>query len=124
LIQAGTDPEQAKDIAVAHVTQKIKYVFQQMPYQGPSFFSVTSQGGTIIINLNAQHPASTHLVDLLQEVETEGESQPLYALKLMLCAWARLEDETMNETQRQRYIDLRDEWGRMARRFLTSAFGD
>ncbi len=122
LEEMGTDPEEASEIAVSHVTVGLKYVFRQTPYEGPSFFSVTSRGGSIIVNVNRDHPVSPYLLELLEEAEVNSGSKALTALKLMLCAWARLEDETQNDRQRQRYTDVRDEWGRMTRQFLDTAY--
>jgi hypothetical protein len=124
LEELGTDPSEAKEIAISHVKAGIKYVFQQTPYQGASFFSVSSRGGSIIVTVNKDHPFTKYLIGLLEESEADKSNQALIALKLMLCAWARLEDETQNDRQRQRYVDTRDEWGRMTREFISVAYED
>jgi hypothetical protein len=124
LEEAGADPDEAREIAVSHVQQNIKYIFQDAAYQGPSFFSVASKGGSIILTVNRDHPVAKFLLDLLANAENDQSNRALVALKLMLCAWARLEDETQNDRQRQKYVDTRDEWGRMAREFLASAYSD
>jgi hypothetical protein len=124
LEELGKDPGEAKEIAVSHVTAGIKYVFQQTPYEGASFFTVSSRGGSIIVNVNKEHPVARYLLELLESSENSNGNRALTALKLMLCAWARLEDETQNDKQRQRYVDIRDEWGRMTRDFLSTAYED
>ena len=124
LEEQGADPDEAREIAVSHVQQNIKYTFQEAQYQGPSFFAVASKGGSIILTINREHPVAKYLLDLLANSENDQSNGALVALKLMLCAWARLEDETQNDKQRQKYVDTRDEWGRMTREFLTSAYGD
>ena len=121
---AGADPDEAREIAVSHVQQNIKYIFQEAGYQGPSFFSVASKGGSIILTVNRDHPVAKFLLDLLANAENDQSNRALVALKLMLCAWARLEDETQNDRQRQKYVDTRDEWGRMTREFLASAYAE
>jgi len=118
----GTEPETAREIAIQHVNNNIKYLFQEASYQGPSFFSVASKGGAIIVTVNKEHPVSTFLIGLLENAEGEASNAALTALKLIFCAWGRLEDETRNDRLRQQYVDARDEWGRMARQFLTSAY--
>lgn len=120
----GNDPEAAKEIAVSHVEANLKYVFQQQPYDGASFFSVTSRGGSIIITVNKNHPVAPNLIGLLEESENALSDKALMALKLILCAWARLEDETQNANVKQRYVDFRDGWGRLARDFFAVAYDD
>jgi hypothetical protein len=122
LTDLGIDPEEAKQIAVSHVEAGLKYVFQQQPYDGASFFSVSSKGGSIIITVNKRHPVAPNLIGLLENSEGAVSDKALMALKLMLCAWARLEDETQNPAMRQRYVDFRDSWGRLTRDFLGAAY--
>jgi len=124
LASLGNDPQSAKEIAVSHVEANLKYVFQQLPYDGASFFSVSSRGGSIIITVNKNHPVAPNLIGLLEESENALSDKALMALKLMLCAWARLEDETQNANMKQRYVDFRDGWGRLARDFFTVAYDD
>jgi Histidine kinase-, DNA gyrase B-, and HSP90-like ATPase len=124
LEEQGTEPQVAREIAIQHVSQNIKYVFQDAAYQGPSFFSVASRGGAILVTVNKEHPVSKLLLGLLENAEGETSNAALTALKLMLCAWGRLEDESRNDKLRQQYVDVRDEWGRMTRQFLMSAYED
>jgi hypothetical protein len=124
LTDLGNDPEEAKEIAVSHIDAGLKYVFQQLPYDGASFFSVSSKGGSIIITVNKQHPVAPNLIGLLEESENALSDKALMALKLILCAWARLEDETQNPKLKQQYVDFRDSWGRIARDFFSVAYDD
>ncbi len=119
----GADPEDAREIAVSHVDSGLKYVFQEGTYDGPSFFSVASKGGAIIVTLNASHPAANYLYGLL-ESGGDDNSRALDALKVMLCAWARMEDESQSDIIRSRLADMRNDWGRLARDFLHAAFED
>lgn len=120
--ELGTDPEEAKEIAVKHVTDGIKYVFQESAYDGPSFFSMTPRGGSIIVTINSNHPVSRYLYEILEVSEMESSGKALDALKLILCAWARMEDETQSEKRKQNLSDTRGDWGRMTRDFLLTAF--
>ena len=82
-------------------------------------FDIRSRAGKLFVILNDRHPAKDGLFELLHEDE-EGSSQALKALKLLLEAWARLEDEA-EAKQRQVLEDVRSDWGRIARDFLQEA---
>jgi len=118
LIAEGVDEEQAKEIAVEYVRKRFKYLFQEAPVPGSAIFDIRSKAGTIIILLNTRHPASEHLFAILKE--DEEDTPALKALKLLLTAWARLEDEA-GEARRQQLEDIRSDWGRIARDFLNEA---
>lgn len=118
LVADGLDEKEAKEIAVECVRKKYKYLFQEASVPGAAIFDIRSKAGTIILLLNTRHPACEHLFDLLR---SEKEDHPaLKALKLLLTAWARLEDEA-GDTRRQLLEDIRGDWGRIARDFLTEA---
>lgn len=123
MVEDGFDPEEAEQIAVEHVEAKIKYIFEEASLEGAAFFSVRSKGGAIIVYINKNHPAAQHFYDLLAETEDDDANQALQGLKILLCAWARMEDETLDPRQKARLGDTRTDWGRMARDFLQSAEG-
>lgn len=112
------DEKEAKEIAIEYVRKHFKYLFQEAPVPGAAIFDIRSKAGTIIILLNTRHPASEHLFALLKSDEEEHPA--LKALKLLLTAWARLEDEA-GEARRQQLEDIRSDWGRIARDFLAEA---
>jgi hypothetical protein len=120
LIAEGVSEQQAKEIAVAYVRSNLKFLFQEAEIPGPVIFDVKSKAGTIIININTRHPAREHLFELLRQENTETETPALKALKLLLSAWARLEDEA-GDQRRQQLEDTRQDWGRLARDFLQAA---
>lgn len=118
LVAEGVDEKEAKEIAVEYVRKQYKYLFQEAPVPGAAIFDIRSKAGTIIVLLNTRHPACEHLFDLLKN---ENEDHPaLKALKLLLTAWARLEDEA-GDARRQLLEDIRGDWGRIARDFLAEA---
>ena len=82
-------------------------------------FDTYSRAGKLFVVLNDQHPARDGLFELLDE-ENEDSSRALKSLKLLLEAWARLEDEAENK-KRQVLADVRSDWGRIARDFLQEA---
>lgn len=116
--QEGLDPAVAREIAVDYVERKIKFLFRHADFPGFSVFDVTSKAGVIIITINTKHPAQAHLFELLREGDpTVPESPALQGLKLLLTAWARMEDEASGE-ERDRLEDIRGDWGRIARDFM------
>lgn len=120
LIAEGVDETTATQVAVQAVRSNIKFLFQDAEIPGTSFFDIKSKAGTIIININTRHPASEHLFELLRANNTEPDPPTLKALKLLLTAWARLEDES-GDARRQQLEDIRQDWGRLARDFLQEA---
>ena len=113
------EPEEAKEIAIDVVRSDVKFVFKEGPVPGPVMFDIRSRAGKLFVILNDRHPAKDGLFELLHEDE-EDSSQALKALKLLLEAWARLEDEA-EAKQRQVLEDVRSDWGRIARDFLQEA---
>jgi hypothetical protein len=120
LIDEGVDEARATEVAVQAVRANIKFLFQEAEIPGATFFDVKSKAGTIIININTRHPASGQLFELLKANNSEPDPPALKALKLLLTAWARLEDES-GDARRQHLEDIRQDWGRLARDFLQEA---
>jgi hypothetical protein len=119
--QEGVAPERARELAVSYVQRKIKFLFRHADFPGYSVFDVTSKAGVIIITINTKHPAHAHLFELLREGEADvPESPALQGLKLLLTAWARMEDEASGGSK-EALEDIRGEWGRIARDFMKEA---
>lgn len=116
----GTSVDDARPIATKIIQLKpdIKFVFEKQDVPGNAIFDIRSKAGVLIIVINARHPASEHLFELLEQLKEEDKGFKIYtAMKLMLMAWARLEDEASAEA-RERYGDIRQDWGRIAREFI------
>jgi len=120
LVEQGMPEQEAKHIAVEAVTRHIKIIFQEADIPGAVIFDVKSKAGTIIVLLNSRHPASKDLFELLRESNSEADTPAFKALKLLLSAWGRLEDEA-GDQRRQQLEDIRADWGRIARDFLQAA---
>jgi len=126
LVELGATQTQAEQLAAQTVGRGLKYTFVKANLNSPAFFDVKSRGGAIIISLNINHPAYSHLVELLQEGVTETDETELRTrlekardgLELLLMAWARYEDEQPDGALRIKAQDARWDWGRMAREFL------
>ena len=121
LISEGVPEPQAKQIAVEYVRSNVKFLFQEAEIPGTAMFDVRQKGGTIIVLINAKHPAREHFFDLLKQEGAEVDTPAQKALKLLLSAWARLEDEAIGSGRKQILEDARADWGRLARDFLQAA---
>jgi hypothetical protein len=126
LIDEGVATKTAEALAAKTVSENLKFTFADANITTPAFFDVKSRGGAMIISLNVNHPAYTHLIEVLDdEIEgiTEEQlhsklSRAREGLKLLLMAWARYEDELPDGPRRVRASEARWDWGRLARIFL------
>ena len=129
LLTEGSSQEQAHELAATLVSDGLKYLFTVAELETSAFFSVRPRGGAIHITLNALHPAYSHLMEVLEPTDEDKDSNnakslkerldnALAALKLVLMAWARFEDEQQSDKIRIQIQDIRSDWGRVARQFL------
>ena len=116
----------AEAIANATLTRKRKVVFLTKAMEGYAFFNVEhKQGGLTAIVFNTNHPFYEQLMeslepdigdesdaDLIDRIHTAADT-----LELLFAAWARYEMEEVR--QQNRLFEMRQEWGKMARFFLT-----
>ncbi len=125
LVDSGVDRPTAEVRAAEIVRDGRKFEFVHVDLEGSAFFSVRPKGGTLLIQLNTNHPAYKHLVALLEEAPDDGDLARLQermhksyeGLKLLLEAWARYEDE-LPANKKDQARDARADWGRVAREFL------
>lgn len=120
----------AKKIANATFVRKRKVVFLTKAMEGYAFFNVEhKQGGLTEIVFNTNHPFYEPLMKSLEpEIGDESDADLIDrihnaadTLELLFAAWARYE---MEEVQQQdRLFEMRQEWGKMARFFLTEQEG-
>lgn len=121
LVSEGVPEPQAKQIAVEYVRSNVKFLFQEAEIPVPVMFDVKSKAGTLIVLINTKHPAREHFFDLLKQEGAETDTPAQKALKLLLSAWARLEDEAAGSGRKEILEDARQDWGRLARDFLQAA---
>ena len=116
----------AEDIANATLSRKRKVIFLTKAMEGYAFFNVEhKQGGLTAIVFNTNHPLYEQLIESLQpDVGDETDAELLSrvhraadTLELLFAAWARYEMEEVR--QQARLFETRQEWGKMARFFLT-----
>ncbi len=113
--------ENSDRIAATIVDEGLKYIIQDGDIDGDAFFSVRPKGGKIMIVLNINHPVHPKLIELLEKQEEQNEgSDTLDALKLIIMAWARYEDQQPDGEQKTRAQEARADWGRIAKRFLNN----
>lgn len=116
----------AEEIANAIMTRKRKVVFLTKAMEGYGFFNIEhKQGGLTAVVFNTNHPFYEQLIESLEPDigdETDAElidriHKAADTLELLFAAWARYE---MEEVRHQnRLFEMRQEWGKMARFFLT-----
>ena len=121
----------AREIAQATFTRKRKVLFLEKAMEGYAFFNVEhKQGGLTEVVFNSSHPFYDQLVeslrpqigdetdaDLMERIHTAADT-----LELLFAAWARYEMEEVR--QKNRLFEMRQEWGKMARFFLTEEDGE
>ena len=122
----GFTVDEAKQFATRAISDGRKYEFYEVDSTSSEFFSVRPKGGVILIGLNTNHPAYEHLVTLMRDVDDLNDIDQLKermrmsyeALKLLIEAWARYEDELTDGIQKNRARDARTGWGMVAREFF------
>ncbi len=124
----GLPIEMAHSLAANIVSDNLKYRFVSADLGSAAFFQVKNKGtGSIILALNTQHPVYDSLIEVLEESTANVSPEDLRlrlgnardGLKTLLIAWARYEDELPEGKPRQAAQNARDDWGRVARDFLT-----
>lgn len=120
LEEAGIENPEA--IAATIVDDGLKYIIKDGDIDGDAFFSVRPKGGKIMIILNINHPVYPKFIEMLEKEEEDSgtESDALSALKLIIMAWARYEDQQPDGEQKNRAQEARADWGRIAKRFLNN----
>jgi hypothetical protein len=116
----------ARQIADATWIRRRKVVFLTKAMEGYAFFNVEhKQGGLTAIVFNTNHPLYDQLIESLRpEIGEETDSELIDrihkaadTLELLFAAWARYEMEEVS--QQGKLFEMRQEWGKMARIFLT-----
>lgn len=127
LVDAKKYPQPtAVQIADAIERRNRKVIFVEAASEMDAFFSVEQKpGGITEVVFNANHPAFTYLVKTLDADISDATSSDLVeriqnaseTLKMLFAAWSRQEVEDM--PGREKLRRMRQDWGRMARDFLT-----
>ena len=116
--------EDAKNIVDAVVSRKRNVQFSTGHLDGHHFFSMKQFGNLTKITFNTNHPIHEQLLEALDpDTEDDTDADLLDrvhrasdTLKLLFAAWARYE---LEETQKHdELMEMRQEWGKMAKVFL------
>ncbi|MYB32223.1 MAG: ATP-binding protein [Acidobacteria bacterium] len=116
----------AENIANATLQRKRKVVFLTKAMDGYAFFNVEhKQGGLTAVVFSTNHPFYEQLMESLEpNIGDESDADLIDrihkaadTLELLFAAWARYEMEEIQ--QQNRLFEMRQEWGKMARFFLT-----
>lgn len=121
----GYSNEAASEIVFTALQRKRNVIFVEADVDSQAFFQVEPKMGVTEIVLNTSHPAFDQLVKVLDQDITNASDRDLIGriqnasdtVKMLLAAWARYEIEDM--PNRSRIREMRHEWGKMARDFLT-----
>lgn len=131
LVNRKNYPERAaNEIADAVEKRGKRVIFVEAELDGYAFFKVEQRpGGITEIIFNTAHPAYDQLVlaldgdlegatdkDLMERIANASDT-----MRMLFAAWARYEMEDV--PNRGRINDMRHEWGKMARVFLTEDEG-
>lgn len=119
--QGDLDAETANRYASSIVDRDDWYAFDQRKLYGHQMFGVDNINGVLVVSLNINH----ELFDFLEVLEKQSEDlddrlarQAAVALRTLLLAWARLQDETAENRDRAELEHIAVQWGKHARNFL------
>jgi hypothetical protein len=116
-VESGYDEGHADALAVEAVSSGVRYMFTEASLSSPAIFDLAQERGEYFIKLNTRHPAFKNFIELMQDDDGDEEAPALVGLKLLLTAWARMEDEA-SDRELDVLQDIRLSWGQMARDFL------
>lgn len=115
------DSETANRYASSIVARDDWYAFGQRKLYGHQMFGVDNVNGVLVVSLNINHELS----DFLEVLEEQSEDlndrlarRAAVALRTLLLAWARLQDETAENRDRAELEHIAVQWGKHARNFL------
>jgi hypothetical protein len=117
----------AKNIAELVVSRDLRVLFVELHNpEADSFFHVDVLPGVTEVVFNTAHPAFEMLIQTLApatdndtaEVLRERLANASRTLRLLLAAWARYEAEEKAGKRQEQLMQIRKDWGRMAKAFL------
>jgi hypothetical protein len=123
------EPEVARSIAQSAQDRERKVLFLIEDWESYAFFKVESKpGGITEIVFNSSHPAYGRFLQVLSPEFREEVSETILlrkldeasqTLRMLFAAWARLEIEEMSSQRKAQLRDMRQDWGQMAKVFLS-----
>ena len=107
-------------ISVERVCKDSRCDFIESEISGPFVFDIQNCNGHTDVILNITHPLNKDAGGLLTSHDGENDNPALRTLKILLRAWAQLEDNAEGQ-HRQALQDARLDWGRIARDLIQEA---
>ena len=128
LKEKGLDEDTIEFIEGEIIDIGYRTVFSERRLDTSAFFSVEKEIGSLIVYLNSQHKAFEFLFSALDDLELNADEftpdelrvramQSNAAVKLLLAAWARCEDEASGN-QKLEMQEMRRNWGRLSSQFI------
>ena len=125
--QGNWDAEAAHKYASSIVARDDWYAFDQRKLYGHQMFGVDLVKGVLVVSLNINHPLFDFLdvlEDQIADLDDPLARRAAVALRTLLLAWARLQDETAEDLHRAELEHIAVQWGRQARNFLPAIARD
>jgi hypothetical protein len=125
LIDKGYSQPVAQEMVKIARQRGRNVMFVEADVDSYAFFNVETKPGVTEIVLNTSHPAYGQLVQMLDDDVSNASGPDLIrrienasdTIRMLLAAWGRYEIEDI--PNRSRIREVRHEWGKMARNFLT-----
>lgn len=121
----GMSAPDAKKMATEIVTNKRRALIDERQLDSSSMFSVRDLEGILYVTINTDHPMHTYLYKMIDADkrtpvnDKERLSRARLALQMLLFSWARMEDESIGNSNRASELRrTREEWGDMTRSFF------
>ena len=126
LLSDGLEPDLAKSIASWAANRNVGFVINPGRVSGSALFDVRNDHGTIRIVLNQEHRLYRLLRvlsdrhDQDEDAKKDDPGAASMALFLLLCAWARMVEQTPGTQARQQLEDIVLRWGSEANHMLAT----
>ena len=118
LIEIGADPEDATRIAAERIQTDVRFSFSEAALSSAAIFDISQDRGEYVIKFNNRHPAFDGFIRYLDVNQDTEDSEAFKGLKLLLCAWTRMEDEAIGR-EKESIQDIRIKWGQLSRNFMS-----
>lgn len=121
LEEEGYAPDIAKEMATGLVSLGLGYNFEHSDLSGYQMFKVVSRGGILNVQLNINHEVYKFISiieDEAAQTDNERIRDAAFGIKVLLLAWARMEDEIEHPSKRMEFQDTGLNWGKMVHRVL------
>ena len=104
----------AEEVVAKILRNDFRYKFINKALSGRQMFSVDSDQGVLLVYLNIDHLLLRFLDHPDEDSPLPSARRGIVALRTLLLAWARVEDQIENRERRQDVQDLAVNWGREA----------